>query len=51
MTNRSTAALAEIRNLRRQGRTFRGLAATLNSRGSRTRRGAEWRLESVVRVT
>jgi DNA invertase Pin-like site-specific DNA recombinase len=44
------AALAEIRNLRRQGQTLRGIAATLNSRGHRTRRGTEWRLESVARA-
>jgi hypothetical protein len=44
------AALADIRNLRRQGHTLRGIAATLNSRGLRTRRGTEWRLESVARV-
>src|SRR5450631_3683877 len=44
------AALAEIRNLRRQGHTLRGIAATLNSRGHRTRRGTDWRLESVARV-
>jgi site-specific DNA recombinase len=44
------AALAEIRNLRRQGHTLRGIAGTLNSRGHRTRRGTEWRLESVARV-
>ena len=44
------AALAEIRNLRRQGHTLRGIAAILNSRGHRTRRGTEWRLESVARV-
>jgi hypothetical protein len=44
------AALAEIQNLRRQGHTLRGIAATLNSRGRRTRRGTEWRLESVARV-
>jgi site-specific DNA recombinase len=44
------AALAEIRNLRRQGQTLRGIAATLNSRGHLTRRGTEWRLESVARV-
>jgi site-specific DNA recombinase len=44
------AALAEIRNLRRQGQTLRGIAATLNSRGHRTRRGTGWRLESVARV-
>jgi DNA invertase Pin-like site-specific DNA recombinase len=45
------AALAEIGNLRRQGHTLRGIAATLNNRGRRTRRGTEWRLESVARVT
>ena len=44
------AALAEIRNLRRQGQTLRGIAATVNSRGHRTRRGTPWRLESVARV-
>ena len=44
------AALAEIRSLRRQGQTLRGIAATLNSRGRRTRRGTQWRLESVARV-
>ena len=44
------AALAEIRNLRRQGHTLRGIAATINNRGHRTRRGTEWRLESVARV-
>ena len=44
------AALAEIRNLRRKGHTLRGIAATLNNRGHRTRRGAQWRLESVARV-
>ncbi len=44
------AALAQIRNLRRQGYTLRGIAATLNSGGHRTRRGTDWRLESVARV-
>ena len=44
------AAMAEIRNLRRQVHTLRGIAATLNGRGRRTRRGTEWRLESVARV-
>ena len=44
------AALAEIRNLRGQGFTLRGIAVTLNRRGHRTRRGTEWRLESVARV-
>jgi hypothetical protein len=44
------AALADIRNLRREGRTLRGIAAKLNDRGHRTRRGSEWRLESEVRI-
>jgi DNA invertase Pin-like site-specific DNA recombinase len=44
------AVIAEIRNLRRQGHTLRGIAAILNSRGRRTRRGTDWRLESVARV-
>jgi chemotaxis protein histidine kinase CheA len=44
-------ALTAIRDLRRQGHTLRGIAAILNSRGLRTRRGTEWRLESVARVT
>src|SRR5512140_374888 len=44
------AAMADIRTLRHQGRTLRGIAATLNTRGHRTRRGTESRLESVARV-
>jgi site-specific DNA recombinase len=44
------AAVAEIRRLRREGTTLRGIAAALNHRGQRTRRGTPWRLESVVRV-
>ena len=43
-------ALAEIRSLRRQGYTLRGIAVALNGGGRRTRRGTEWRLESVARV-
>ena len=43
-------ALGVIRDLRRQGHTLRGIAAILNGRGLRTRRGTEWRLESVARV-
>ena len=43
-------ALAEIRRLRKQGATLRGIAATLNHRALRTRRGTPWRLESVARV-
>src|ERR1700732_2703563 len=44
------AALAEIRRLRREGATLRGIAAALNHRALRTRRGTPWRLESVARV-
>jgi DNA invertase Pin-like site-specific DNA recombinase len=44
------AALTEIRNLRGKGHTLRGIATKLNNSGHRTRRGTEWRLESVVRV-
>jgi DNA invertase Pin-like site-specific DNA recombinase len=44
------AALATIRDLRTGGDSLRTIAATLNVRGHRTRRGTEWRLESVARV-
>ncbi len=44
------SALVAIHDLRRQGHTLRGIAAILNSRGLRTRRHTEWRLESVARV-
>jgi site-specific DNA recombinase len=44
------AVLSEIRQLRGQGSTLRGIAATLNHRAYRTRRGTAWRLESVARV-
>jgi site-specific DNA recombinase len=43
-------ALAEIRRLRHEGTTLRGIAASLNHRALRTRRGTPWRLESVARV-
>ena len=43
-------ALAEIRRLREQGATLRGIAAALNHREYRTRRGTPWRLESVARI-
>jgi site-specific DNA recombinase len=43
-------AMTEIRDLRKSGQTLRGIATTLNQRGHRTRRGTDWRLESVVRV-
>jgi len=42
--------LAEIRRLRDEGAPMRGIAATLNGRAYRTRRGTPWRLESVARV-
>jgi hypothetical protein len=44
------AALTEIESLRRHGHSLSGIAATLNSCGHRTRRGTEWRLESVNRI-
>jgi site-specific DNA recombinase len=42
--------LAEIRRLRNEGTAMRKIAATLNQRAYRTRRGTPWRLESVARV-
>src|SRR5258708_1183622 len=42
--------LSEIRRLRGQGATLRGIAAALNHRSYRTRRGTAWRLESVARI-
>src|ERR1700692_1218242 len=39
------AALTEIRRLRSQGTTMRGIAAAMNHRAFRTRRGTAWRLE------
>lgn len=44
------AALSEIHGLRNDGATLRGIAAALNHKGHRTRRGTAWRLESVARV-
>ncbi len=43
-------ALAEIQRLRSDGVPLRGIAASLNHRAFRTRRGTAWRLESVARV-
>jgi DNA invertase Pin-like site-specific DNA recombinase len=43
-------ALTEIRRLRGDGMPLRGIAAALNHRAYRTRRGTAWRLESVARV-
>jgi hypothetical protein len=44
------AVLIEIRQLRERGTTLRGIAAALNHRAYRTRRGTPWRLESVARA-
>jgi DNA invertase Pin-like site-specific DNA recombinase len=44
------AVLTEIQNLRQSGQTLRGIAATLNHRALRTRRGSAWRLEHVARI-
>ena len=44
------AVLAEIHQLRRGGHTLRGIAAALNQRMLRTRRGSAWRLEHVARI-
>lgn len=44
------AVLAEIHRLRSEGRSMRGIAAELNLLGYRTRRGTDWRLESVARI-
>jgi DNA invertase Pin-like site-specific DNA recombinase len=45
------AVIAAIEELRARGRSLRRIAIDLNSRGWRTRRGSEWRLESVARIT
>jgi DNA invertase Pin-like site-specific DNA recombinase len=42
--------LSEISDLRRNGHTLRGIAAALNHRALRTRRGSSWRLEHVARI-
>ena len=44
------ASLAAIRGLRSGGNSLRAVAGALNESGHRTRRGSEWRLESVVRA-
>src|SRR5271168_3397146 len=41
--------LQEIRRLRQNGHSMRGIAAALNQRALRTRRGSAWRLEHVAR--
>ena len=44
------AVLTEICDLRQNGHTLRGIAAALNQRALRTRRGSAWRLEHVARI-
>jgi DNA invertase Pin-like site-specific DNA recombinase len=44
------SVLNEIRYLRQGGHTMRRIAAALNHRALRTRRGSEWRLEHVARI-
>src|SRR4051812_33768225 len=44
------AALQEIRRLRGEGTSLRGVAAVLNGRAYRTRRGTAWGLEPVARI-
>jgi site-specific DNA recombinase len=44
------SVLDEIGRLRQSGHTMRGIAATLNHRALRTRRGSAWRLEHVARI-
>jgi hypothetical protein len=43
--------LNEIHHMRQSCHTLRGIAAALNHRGHRTRRGSAWRLEHVARIT
>jgi DNA invertase Pin-like site-specific DNA recombinase len=44
------ATIAAIRDLRARGQSLRQIAGDINRQGRRTRRGSEWRLESVARV-
>ena len=44
------AALAQIRGLRNQGRSLREIAAALNGQKLRTRRGARWRHDHILRI-
>jgi site-specific DNA recombinase len=44
------AVLDQIRCLRQNGQTLRGIAASLNHRDLRTRRGSAWRLKHVARI-
>jgi site-specific DNA recombinase len=44
------AALAQIHGLRQQGRSLREIAAALNRQAMRTRRGARWRHDHILRI-
>ena len=44
------AVLAEIRTMRQKGHSMRAIAAALNRKALRTRRGSAWRLEHVARI-
>jgi site-specific DNA recombinase len=44
------AVLREIGRLHKRGYTLRGIAATLNGRALRTRRGTAWRHEHIARI-
>ena len=44
------AVIAAINDMRGTGTSLRRIARNLNERGWRTRRGSDWRLESVARV-
>jgi site-specific DNA recombinase len=44
------AALAQIRCLRKQGRSLRAIAAALNVQALRTRRGTGWRHDHILRI-
>jgi len=44
------SVLQEIQRLRNTGHSLRKIAAALNHRALRTRRGSAWRLEHVARI-
>jgi site-specific DNA recombinase len=44
------ATLTQIRRLREDGATLRGIAAALNRQALRTRSGSVWRLEHIARI-
>jgi len=44
-------ALNAIQRLRGEGHSLRRIASVLNENGLRTRRGTDWRMESIARIT